>query len=60
VTAKTQFVWGARDGLAKPKYGRAYAKLLPKSEFVSVPGAGHFPHVEKPDSFDPILEKFLR
>jgi len=60
VTPKTLFIWGARDGIVKTKYGRAYAKLLPKSDFVSIPGAGHFPHVEKPEAFDPVLTKFLR
>ena len=60
ITVKTQVIWGSRNRLAKVKYGKAYAKLLPKSDFVSISGTGHFPHVERPDRFDPILSKFLR
>ena len=60
VTVKTLLIWGANDGIVKPAYGRAYAKKIPGAKFVSIPKAGHFPHVEQPDAFMKILRPFLR
>jgi pimeloyl-ACP methyl ester carboxylesterase len=47
----TLLIWGASDGLVKPSYGEAYAKLIPGAKFVTVPEAGHSPHSEQPDAF---------
>jgi pimeloyl-ACP methyl ester carboxylesterase len=60
VTVKTLVMWGAQDGFVKPAYGRAYAKRMPNAKFVSIPKAGHFPHIEQPDAFMKELRAFLR
>lgn len=60
VTPKTLLIWGARDGIVKPAYGRKYARKLPNASFVSIPASAHFPHVEQPDAFEAELTKFLR
>ena len=60
ISAKTLMIWGANDGVAKPKYGRAYAKLISGSKFVTIPKAGHFPHIEQPDAFMKEVRGFLR
>ena len=60
ISAKTLMIWGANDGLTKTKYGRAYAKLIPESKFVTIPKAGHFPHIEQPDAFMKEVRSFLR
>ena len=39
ITAKTLMIWGANDGLAKTKYGRAFAKRIPGCKFGSQPSA---------------------
>ncbi|MGB0631966.1 MAG: alpha/beta fold hydrolase [Alphaproteobacteria bacterium] len=59
VDVPVQVVWGATDGMTAPAYGRALAKALPNGRFASVPRAGHFPHVERPDRFAAVLSDFL-
>jgi pimeloyl-ACP methyl ester carboxylesterase len=60
ISANTMVIWGANDGLAKTKYGRAYAKRIPGAKFVTIPKAGHFPHIEQPDAFMKEVRAFLR
>jgi pimeloyl-ACP methyl ester carboxylesterase len=59
VTVPTLVVWGARDGMTPPKYGRALARVLPDARFASLPRAGHFPHIEQPARFQQVLDDFL-
>lgn len=58
-TPPTLVVWGAKDGITPPKYGRALARNLPDAAFVSIPRAGHFPHIEQPERFGEALDRFL-
>jgi pimeloyl-ACP methyl ester carboxylesterase len=48
VTIPVLAIWGEEDGIASLAYGRAYAGLFPRSSFVPVKEAGHFPHIERP------------
>jgi pimeloyl-ACP methyl ester carboxylesterase len=41
------------------KYGRKLAKHLPNADFVSLPRAGHFPHIEQPELFLKALGEFI-
>lgn len=50
VEAPTQVIWGARDGIVSPAYGRAYAAAIPGARFEEIAGAAHFPQVEQPDA----------
>ena len=59
VDVPVQVVWGAKDGMTAPNYGRALAKALPDGRFVSIPKAGHFPHIEQSDRFEAALIDFL-
>ena len=59
ITAEALVVWGAKDRLVTPKYGRAYAKRIPGARFVSLPKAGHYPHIEQPDAFMAEIDGFL-
>jgi pimeloyl-ACP methyl ester carboxylesterase len=49
VKRPTQFIWGAEDRFVEQGYGRKYAERIPGSKFTVIDGAGHYPHVEKPD-----------
>ncbi len=60
VQVKTLLIWGAKDGIVKPAYGRGYAAKIPGAKFVSIPKAAHFPHVEQPEAFMEHLRSFLR
>ncbi len=59
IQAETLVVWGAADGLVSPKYGRSYARRIPRARFVSLRNAGHYPHIERPDAFMAALDAFL-
>lgn len=60
ITVPTLLVWGAKDGIVGPAYGKAYAKRIKGARFVAIPRAGHLPHVEQPDAFMKIVNEFLR
>ncbi|GLW54741.1 alpha/beta fold hydrolase [Kitasatospora phosalacinea] len=43
-------LWGESDRVATPGYGAAYARAFADARFVTVPGAGHLPHLERPEA----------
>ncbi len=43
-------VWGAEDGMTTPDYGRRYAAAIPGASFETIPGAGHYPGLERPEA----------
>jgi pimeloyl-ACP methyl ester carboxylesterase len=55
----TLVLWGARDGIVKPAYGRAYAARIPGARFAEIPEAGHHPEIEQPDAFADHVIGFL-
>lgn len=59
ITLPTRVIWGAKDGMTPPKYGRKLAKMLPSADFVSLSQAGHFPHIEQPALFWQALDEFI-
>lgn len=42
-------IWGENDSTLPMSHGVSAHEMLPGSSFVSVPGAGHHPHVDAPD-----------
>jgi pimeloyl-ACP methyl ester carboxylesterase len=59
ITQPTLVLWGARDGIVKPSYGRAYSELIPGSRFKVIAEAGHHPEIEQPDIFVDRVFTFL-
>jgi pimeloyl-ACP methyl ester carboxylesterase len=59
ITVPTLLVWGASDGIVTPDYGRAYGRLIPRSRFVLIEGAGHHPEIEQPEAFVERVAAFL-
>jgi pimeloyl-ACP methyl ester carboxylesterase len=51
IKVPTLVVWGASDGIVTPRYGEAYAKMIPGARFVVIPEAGHAPYIEQPAAF---------
>jgi pimeloyl-ACP methyl ester carboxylesterase len=47
--------WGQRDPWYPPRAGQAYAAVLPQSELLELPGAGHWPWLEEPALVDRVL-----
>jgi hypothetical protein len=55
----THLIWGEKDGVVTPAYGKAYAGLIPGATFETIAGAGHFPQVEQPAAFAKALTAAL-
>jgi pimeloyl-ACP methyl ester carboxylesterase len=55
----TLVLWGERDRIVRPEYGRAYARLIPGARFQTIPAAGHYPHLERPEAFVAAVAAFL-
>ena len=47
ITAPTLLMWGDADRVVPPIYADAFARGIHGARKVLVPGAGHFPHLEK-------------
>lgn len=59
VTPPTLFVWGEKDGIVTPDYGRAYAAGVAGSKFALIADAGHMPHIEQTEAFFAAVDPFL-
>ncbi len=51
--------WGEDDPWIPLARGRALHKLIPQAEFHTMPGVGHLPQLEVPESVLALSEKFL-
>jgi pimeloyl-ACP methyl ester carboxylesterase len=60
IKVPTLLIWGETDGIVTPAYGAAYRSLIPGAQMVTIPKAGHLPHLEQPDVFMKELRGFLR
>ncbi|WP_019546187.1 alpha/beta fold hydrolase [Streptomyces sulphureus] len=52
-------LWGADDTVVTPDFGRAYAAGFRHARFELIPGAGHLPTREKPETVFALLDSFL-
>jgi pimeloyl-ACP methyl ester carboxylesterase len=59
IDVPTLVVWGEKDRLITPAFGRAFAKEIKGSKFAVIKAAGHFPHVEQPEALLKLVEGFL-
>ncbi|HXJ01131.1 MAG TPA: alpha/beta hydrolase [Micropepsaceae bacterium] len=55
----TLVLWGEADRVVTPDYGRAYADAIPGARFATIGGAGHFPHLEQPETFASRVLEFV-
>jgi pimeloyl-ACP methyl ester carboxylesterase len=60
VRARTLVLWGASDGIVKPSYGEAYARLIPGARFETIANAGHHPEIEQPETLAASVHAFLK
>ncbi len=56
----TMIVWGERDNTIPLEHGRRAHEAIPHSCFRTLPGAAHFPHLERPEALAAVLREFLR
>jgi len=59
ISVPTLVLWGDRDGVVTPDYGRAYAKLIRGAEFALIENSGHHPEQEQPGRFVERVMGFL-
>jgi pimeloyl-ACP methyl ester carboxylesterase len=59
ISAPTLVIWGARDALLPPAYGRRLAAAIPTARFEAIEGAGHSPMWERSAEFAATLVRFL-
>jgi pimeloyl-ACP methyl ester carboxylesterase len=55
----TMIVWGDHDGIIPVAHAYAANELIPASRLEIIEGAGHFVHVEQPDTFADLLIDFV-
>ena len=60
IDVPTLLLWGVDDRFVTPGYyGAAYQALIPVARLETIAGAGHFPHLERPDAFAERVAAFL-
>jgi 4,5:9,10-diseco-3-hydroxy-5,9,17-trioxoandrosta-1(10),2-diene-4-oate hydrolase len=59
VPVPTLIIWGADEAFFPVAHGERAAALIPNSQLVVLPGAGHLPWMEKPEEFVKAAEYFL-
>lgn len=47
----TRLLWGDKDRIVEPAYGKAFANAIPGATLEILPGCGHYPAWERPDDF---------
>jgi pimeloyl-ACP methyl ester carboxylesterase len=60
IRVPTLLIWGENDGIVTPRYGETFRALIPGASMVTIPRAGHLPHLEQPQEFLQTLRAFLR
>jgi pimeloyl-ACP methyl ester carboxylesterase len=59
VQASALLVRGEGDGVVSADYLEGFAKLLPNARTLTIPGAGHLPHLEQPQVLAAAIGAFL-
>ena len=60
IDVPTLLLWGADDRFVTPGYyGAAYRSAIPGAGLETIEGAGHFPHLERPEIFLERIAAFL-
>ena len=59
LTIPTLVVWGARDRVFPESHAREAVVRLREGSLALIPDCGHMPHVECPDRFLAVLDRFL-
>lgn len=60
IAAELLVIWGERDRWIPVADGQALAARVPRARLVTIAGAGHMPHQERPDHVNRLLIDHLR
>ena len=58
IKAPTLLIWGEHDARSPLRIAREFHELIPHSELVVIPGAGHVSHLEQPARFNEAVREF--
>lgn len=58
-TMPALFMRGEGDGFVSSEYLARYASLVPAARTVTIPNAGHYPHLEQAEAFAAAFNEFL-
>jgi pimeloyl-ACP methyl ester carboxylesterase len=58
ITAPTLIVWGTKDRLVDPMYGRLFAERIRGARLETVPDVGHALGVERPERYADAVVRF--
>jgi pimeloyl-ACP methyl ester carboxylesterase len=53
-------IWGERDRLVPVAHALAYAESLPHARLATMPDVGHYPYLERPQTFTDDIERFAQ
>lgn len=59
IDVPTLVVWGENDQVINVNQGSALAALIPTARLAVVEGAGHHPHLERPEEFATVVGSFI-
>ena len=59
VNVPTLVVWGERDRIIPVSAGERISSAIPDARLEVIAGAGHLPHIEKPDEVIPLLRQHM-
>jgi pimeloyl-ACP methyl ester carboxylesterase len=59
VETPTLMIWGERDTVVPPEFGRLYSNAFANNRFALIPSAGHMPVREAPEATFTVIESFL-
>ena len=59
VDVRTLVVWGEHDHIVPVNAGERIARAMPNARLEIVAGAGHLPHIEKPEEVIPLLRRHM-
>lgn len=60
IAVPTLLLWGERDVRSPIGVAREFERTIPDAALVVIPGAGHVPHLERPDDFNRAVRRFWR
>jgi pimeloyl-ACP methyl ester carboxylesterase len=59
-TLPALIIWGEHDRLVPVAHAHAFAEALPDARAVILPGAAHYPYLERPRAFARLVQTFIR
>jgi esterase len=59
IKCPTIYILGGASNIVPPETQLELQQILPSVRIVSMPGLGHYPHLENPDEYLKIVDKFL-